>query len=421
MKIKKMFFGLTLAAVSVGALVGVLAPHAVETPVGAANAVEPLAQGEILLRIVHEGETTDEQIIPTLNVHHWNDGSGTAWPGEPIEDLLSEKRADGRYTFTLPVGEDGYLHDKFIINTGDGGTQTDNSAWMGLDATHEYTLTINAEGGVVGGGWNKIAQTYTSDMLRIWVDRNLAAYEQGYLLLHYWKDGVDVKTLPAGYTAMTKINDAEHWLAYYDVPKADLRDAHMQFIRHESTGVHAQTFNDSREGGETNTYAAGDNAEIFYLWDDGKQFGKGSLANQEKIVPVANLKLVLEGYFTCLDDADNGYANWDRVKQTWITYTDESGEHWRTDGDLTNLMLDDFATEADYATGNRTTGSIDGWSKYQKLEAEWNAANAQSSLFGVSFGNMDNGVIIAVVTLLSVVSVSAIAFISTKRRHSKKN
>lgn len=422
MKIKKMFFGLTIAAVSVGALVGVLAPHAVETPVGAADAVEQLAEGEILLRIVHEGETTDEQILPTLNVYNWNDGGNNGWPGKPIEEFgLSEKRADGRYTFTLPkVEETGvgtFLRDKFII-TSDNGGQTGDSAWMGLDATHEFILTINAEGGVVGGGWNKIAQTYTSDTLRLWVDRGLAAHEQGYLMLHYWKDGVDTKTLPTGYSGIT----TSKWMAYYDVAKADLRGAHMQFIRHESTGVYAQTFNDSREGGEANVYAAGDNAEIFYLWDDGKQFGKGSLADQEKIVPVANLKLVLEGYFTCLDDADNGYANWDRVKQTWITYTDEEGvEHWRTDGDLTDLMLDDFATEADYATGNRTTGSIDGWSKYQKLEAEWNAANAQSPLFGVSFGNMDNGIIIAVVTLLSVVSVSAIVFISMKRRHSKKN
>ncbi len=425
MKIKKIVFSFVGAALAVGAIAGALIPAKDAKSVGAA-AGETLANGEVLLRIVHEGETTDEDIIPTLNVHHWNDGTSTDWPGEPIEGLLSEKREDGRYTFTLPTVEEGsgeaYLHDKFIINTGNGGTQTGNSAWMGLDATHEYTLTINAKGGIVGGGWNKIAQPYTSDMLRIWVDRGLAAHEQGYLMLHYWKDGVDAKTLPAGYTPMTKINEAEHWLAYYDVPKADLRDAHMQFIRHDSAGVHAQTFNDSREGGEANVYVAGDNAEIFHLWDDGTQFGKGSLQQQEGIVPVANLKLVLEGYFTCLPDADNGYANWDRVKETWINYTDAEGVgHWRTQGDLTDLVLDDFATEADYATGNRTTGSIDGWSKYQKLDAEWNAANAQSPLFGVSFGNMDNGIIIAVVTLLSVVSVSAIVFISMKRRHSKKN
>lgn len=426
MKIKMMFFGLTLAAVSVGALAGVLAPSAIETPVVEADAVEPLAEGEILLRIVHEGETTDDEIISTLNVYNWKDGDNNGWPGNDIEGEGSEesfvntfsfkKRQDGRYTFTLlKVGET--LWDKFIINSDNGG-QTGNSAWMGLDATNEYILTINADGGVVGGGWKKIAQPYTSDMLRLWVDRGLAAHEQGYLMLHYWKDGVDTKTLPTGYPEIT----TGHWLAYYDVPKADLHNAHMQFIRHDSTGVYAQTFNDSRAGGQDNVYAAGDNAEIFFLWDNGTQFGKGSLEAAERIVPVANLKLVLEGYFTCLDDADNGYANWDRVKETWINYTDAEGVgHWRTNGDLTDLVLDDFETEADYATGNRTTGSIDGWSKYLKLEAEWNAANAQSPLFGVSFGNMDNGIIIAVVTLLSVVSVSAIVFISMKRRHSKKN
>ena len=423
MKIKKIVFSFVGAALAVGAIAGALVPAKDAKSVGAA-AGETLANGEVLIRIVHEGETTDEEIIPTLYLHHWNDGTSTEWPGELIEPLLSEKRADGRYTFTLPMVEEesgeAYLHDKFIINTGDGGTQTGNSAWMGLDATHEFTLTINAEGKIVGGGWNKIAQPYTSDMLRIWVDRGLAAHEQGYLMLHYWKDGVDAKTLPVGYTPMTKINEAEHWLAYYDVPKADLVGAHMQFIRHDSTGVHAQTFNDSREGGEANVYVAGDNAEIYYLWENGTQFGRGSLASQESIVPVANLKLVLEGYFSCAEDMDNGYLNWGKVKSTWITYTDEEGaEHWRTAGELSELVLNDFDTEADYATGNRNK-EIDAWTKYQMMEALYNAS-LPSNLYGVDNGSFDDtAIIIASVTLLSVVSVSAIVFIGMKKRRLNK-
>ena len=423
MKIKKIVFSFVGAALAVGAIVGALTPAKDAKSVGAA-AGETLAEGEVLLRIVHEGETTDEEIIPTLNVYNWNDGGNNGWPGDPIEDFnLSEKRTDGRYTFTLPkVEETGvgtFLRDKFIINSDNGG-QTNDSAWMGLDATHEFTLTINAKGGVVGGGWNKIVQPYTSDMLRIWVDRGLAAHEQGYLMLHYWKDGVDAKTLAAGYTAMTSVDEVDHWLAYYDVPKADLVGAHMQFIRHESTGVYAQTFNDSREGGEANVYAAGDNAEIYYLWENGTQFGRGSLASQESIVPVANLKLVLEGYFSCAEDMDNGYLNWGKVKSTWITYTDEEGdEHWRTAGDLTDLTLNDFDTEADYATGNRNK-EIDAWAKYQMMEALYNA-NLPSNLYGVDNGSFDDtAIIIASVTLLSVVSVSAIVFIGMKKRRLNK-
>lgn len=423
MKIKKIVFSFVGAALAVGAIVGALVPAKDAKSVGAA-AGETLAEGEVLLRIVHEGETTDEEIIPTLKVYNWNDGGNNGWPGKPIEEFnLSEKRTDGRYTFTLPkVEETGvgtFLRDKFII-TGDGDTQTGDSAWMGLDATHEFTLTINAAGGVVGGGWNKIVQPYTSDMLRIWVDRGLAAHEQGYLMLHYWKDGVDAKTLAAGYTAMTRVDEVDHWLAYYDVPKADLVGAHMQFIRHESTGVWAQTFNDSREGGEANVYAAGDNAEIYYLWENGTQFARGSLASQESIVPVANLKLVFEGYFSCAEDMDNGYLNWGKVKSTWITYTDEEGaEHWRTAGDLTDLPLNDFDTEADYATGNRNK-EIDAWTKYQMMEALYDA-NLPSNLYGVDNGSFDDtAIIIASVTLLSVVSVSAIVFIGMKKRRLNK-
>lgn len=418
MKIKKIVFSFVGAALAVGAIVGALVPAKDAKSVGAA-AGETLAEGEVLLRIVHEGETTDEQIIPTLKVHNWNDGGNNGWPGQPIEEFGLEKRDDGRYTFTLPkVEETGvgtFLRDKFIINSDNGG-QTGDSAWMGLDATNEFILTINAAGGVVGGGWNKIVQPYTSDMLRIWVDRGLAAHEQGYLLLHYWKDGVDVKTLPSSYSEIT----TGKWMAYYDVAKADLRDAHMQFIRHESTGVYVQTFNDSREGGETNVYAAGDNAEIYYLWNDGTQFGRDSLAEQEQIVPVANLKLVFEGYFSCAEDMDNGYLNWGKVKSTWITYTDEEGiEHWRTQGDLSDLVLNDFDTEADYATGTRNK-EIDAWTKYQMMEALYNA-NLPSSLYGVDNGSFDDtAIIIASVTLLSVVSVSAIVFIGMKKRRLNK-
>ena len=177
------------------------------------------------------------------------------------------------------------------------------------------------------------------------------------------------------------------------------------------------------ELGEENTYAAGDNAQIYFLWADetgAGKFSQGSFGGDASL-SASFIKPVLEGYFACLDDVDNGYANWDRVKQTWISYIDEEeAEHWIVTGELSSVELSDFATEADYTTGNRTA-TTNAWTKVQQMDALWAAANAQSPLFGVSFGNMDNGIIIAVVTLLSVVSVSAIVFISMKRRHSKKN
>lgn len=426
MKIKKMFFGLTLAAVSVGALAGVLAPHAIETPVGAADAVEPLANGQVILRLEKNAECTltDDEILETVYVHNWNDGGGTDWNNPRLISTFNLKAYDeGRWTFTLEMGEEAsgvsYLRDKFILRDVTGNMKTPDSQWIGLDATHEYVLEINADGGIVTGAWEKTTQPYTSDMLRLWVNTGSYGGWGKHILLNVWGDEGAYKSLPTTYATMG-VEGSTFSMPYFDVPKTAITGKHVQFQQITSQGIFDVEFNHN-ELGKDNTYAAGDNAQIYFLWSDDTGSTKFSQGSFDGSLSATYIKPVLEGYFACLNDADNGYANWNRVKQTWISYTDEEGaEHWIVTGELGSVELSDFATEADYATGNRTA-TVNAWTKVEQMDALWEKANAQSPLFGVSFGNMDNGIIIAVVTLLSVVSVSAIVFISMKRRHSKKN
>lgn len=431
MKIKKMFFGLTLAAVSVGAIAGVLAPSAIESPVGAAEAVEPLANGQVILRLEKNTECilTDEKILETVYVHNWNDGGGTDWNNPRLISTFNLKAYDeGRWTFTLKMGEEtsgeSHLRDKFILRDVTGNIKTPDSQWIGLDATHEYVLEINADGSIKTGEWKKVAQPFTSNMLRLWVNTGSYGGTEKQILLNVWGDLGAYKSLPTDYAPMGTegTEGSTFYMPYFDVPKSAITENHVQFQQISPQGSFELAFNHN-ELGEENTYAAGDNAQIYFLWTDeagAGKFSQGSFGTDESL-SATFIKPVLEGYFACLDDVDNGYANWDRVKQTWISYTDEeSVEHWIVTGELSSVELSDFATEADYVTGNRTA-TTNAWTKVQQMDALWAETNAQSPLFGVSFGNMDNGIIIAVVTLLSVVSVSAIVFISMKRRHSKKN
>lgn len=424
MKIKKIVFSFVGAALAVGAIAGALVPAKDAKSVGAVEAVEPLENGQVILRLEKDAgcTLTDEEILETVYVHNWKLGADyTTWPGNLIDTFGLVKYDETRWTFTLPVAEDGYLYDMFILHTNGGiNDQTANSQWIGLDATHEYVLKINADGGVSGGEWSKIAQPYTSDMLRLWVNRGSYGGDGKHILLNVWGDEGAYKSLPTVYATMGVEGKTTISMPYFDVPKTAITGNHVQFQQITSQGVFEFAFNHN-DLGEENVYVAGDNAQIYFLWSDdtGSKFSQGSFG-EDGSLSATYIKPVLEGYFSCADDMDNGYANWDRVKQTWISYTDgEGAEHWIVTGELGSVTLNDFDTEADYATGDRNN-VIDAWTKCHMMETLYNA-NLPSSLYGVDNGSFDDtAIIIASVTLLSVVSVSAIVFIGMKKRRLNK-
>lgn len=422
MKSKKVLYSLIGATLACGILGGAVVSLGQTVGVEPVHAAEPVENGKILFEF--QKENTDERVldidINTIYVHMWNDGgSPVGWPGTSNtaqQDFITETDEEGVYTFTLKTDDDGYMYDKFIINDNVG--QTGNAGVLGLDSNWHFVVNVNESKTIVSGGWERIASDpFTSETLRIWVDRG--NFESGYTLLHYWNgEGVDVRVGPSGYAAIQDKNlddelDNPTWLAYYDVNK-DIIGCHVQFLRFDGACVYTNTFNHN-ELGEDNVYTSGDNAQIYFLWNEGDKFGLGSLQNTENSVKAANLKPVFEGYFSCRSDADNGYGNWEQFVSTWIKYTDENGEHWRTSGELTDVMLDDFANESDYATGTRGN-EISAWDKYQMMEGLYNQANNQANSLSIVNPNDNTTIIIVVVSVVSALTICGLCLYLIKRR-----
>lgn len=422
MKSKKVLYSLIGATLACGILGGAVVSLGQTVGVEPVLAAEPVEHGKVLLEF--QKENSNERVldidIDTINVHMWNDGGGTSWPGLNNNNsgetkIITETEEEGVYMIHLRSGEDGYLWDKFIVNdkVNDVGGQTNNAGILDLDSNWHFVVNVNETNTIVSGGWERVASDpFTSDTLRIWVNRG-SSYSDGYTLLHYWnEDGVDVRVGPAGYAEI----ETGTWLAYYDVNK-NIIDSHVQFLNYDGMCVFKQTFN-HHELGEDNVYVTGDNAQIYFLWDgeDGGKFSFGSLTNNEGIVPVNNLKPVFEGYFSCRSDADNGYGNWDQFVSTWIKYTDGEGvEYWRTAGELSAVMLDDFANESDYETGTRGK-EISAWDKYQMMEGLYNQANNQSNSLSIVNPNDNTTTIIIVVSVVSALTICGLCFYVIRRR-----
>lgn len=420
MKSKKVLYSLIGATLACGILGGAVVSMDQTVGVEPVHAAEPVENGKILFEF--QKVETDERVLDidlnNIYVHMWKDGGGgTTWPGisnASEAGFITQTEEEGVYTFTLKTGTDGYLWDKFIINNnlkiGETEYKTGNSAVLGLDSNWHFVVNVNEDNLIVSGGWKRVASDpFTSETLRIWVDRG--NFADGYTLLHYWNgEDIDVRVGQSGYADM----QANKSLAYYDVNK-NIIGCHVQFIRYDGACVYANTFNHN-ELGQDNVYTSGDNAQIYFLWNEGDKFGLGSLPSEEYIVPAANLKPVFEGYFSCRSDADNGYGNWDRFVSTWIKYTGDDGvEHWRTAGDLGEVMLDDFAKESDYETGTRGK-EISAWDKYQMMEGLYNQANNQSNSLSIVNPNDNTTTIIIVISVVSALTICGLCLYVIKRR-----
>lgn len=292
-------------------------------------------------------------------------------------------------------------------------------ALAGLMAPKGMVSTSAAEGDV---------DTSALDF-RMWVNRG--GYTDGnvtYVRI-YDEEGTAVEQTieAAGYAQVQ--NDAR-WLAYYDVPKTAIGRKITFYIRNnaDTWNTEAAEINTGTDAEGNNTFApytyfTGDNAQIYYIWDDGTHFSRGSLQSEygANSAIAAAYKYVLEGYYTCSSDMDNGYGNWVEFTKTWIHNPDAGeGGMWFTPIEgMKDVLINDFE-DKDYANGERVENSTDVWTKYQMMSALYNA-NLPSSLYGVDNGSFDDtAIIIASVTLLSVVSVSAIVFIGMKKRRLNK-
>ena len=243
---------------------------------------------------------------------------------------------------------------------------------------------------------------------RIWFSNNENGeihWNDCLFTLHYWNASVDVEVMPTGWYEM-----GSQWLAAFDVLKADLVGSNMQFkIYDPATGAYsASTVYVENE----TVYLSGDNHHIYYLWiddsnnphystDGGLHEGNNPTAEQ--------LKPVLEAYYTCLNDLDNGFANIDALKATW---------HIDAVTGLDTVTIQDYADEDTNYDGGlvRTTTLAE---KIAQMEAEAKTNSQVAQVRSEPFTNNDM-IILLVVVAIAASAIALLAIYSIKRRKEMK-
>lgn len=275
-----------------------------------------------------------------------------------------------------------------------------------------YTITSTEYGNMWRGSWggNGTSHAPNTEYVRLWYSHG-NDYADGYLhTLHYWNStGVDVEVLPTEYVAFGQNN--EQWLTYFDVKLSDLLYANIQFKIYDNTTGAYQVSTITNEG---TIYKTGNNAHIYYLYDDAGQWhysNDGGL-NDGVQVKGDQLAKVFEAYYTCENDADNGFANIETLKTTW---------HVEGATGLDSAMINDFANGDTSYTGDRTN-SITVQDKINAMEGQ--LALADSSTSPVFFSNITNNsqtIIIIVIALSAITSITFLVVYSIKRRKEENN
>lgn len=273
------------------------------------------------------------------------------------------------------------------------------------------TITYNEDIDIWGGSWggNGTVHAPNTAYARLWYSHG-NHYADGYLhTLHYWNStGVDVEVLPTGHVSFGQNN--EQWLTYFDVKLDDLLGANIQFkIYNNVTGAY-QVSTITNEG---TIYSNGDNARIYYLYLDADQWRYSSGTLHEGVqVKGEQLAKVLEAYYTCKNDSDNGFNSIETLKTTW---------HVKEATGLDSAMINDFAN-GDTSYADDRTNSISVQDKINAMEGQLALANNSTSpAFFSSITNNSQTIIIVVIALSAIASITALVVYSIKRRKEENN
>ena len=259
------------------------------------------------------------------------------------------------------------------------------------------------------------------ETFRIWLNRN-GQYEWSNIAdPDKWVDdeytwGVNIDGLETIFPGRINVQwNGTMNLLYFDLPVSVIGGTFSFSPYLESD--HSQIVNDVVIDVD---YASGDNAKVYYLyWDDttkGFNYSQGSAnkdGNEYALRPEAFGK-VLEAYYTCSDSKDNGYGNFKTLSETWYQRADGTYE---IGGELGGQTISDYAYgdgKYDYATGEKTE-TVDLWTKYSAMMANYNAMATPSSAFlGMAGGNFEAAVV--ALSGLTVVGLGGGALYLAKRR-----
>lgn len=272
-----------------------------------------------------------------------------------------------------------------------------------------FTCTDTDSSGKWTGSWSLLKPVEIDpNYARIWFSNNengTIHWNNHLFTLHYWNDrGKDIEVMPTWYEM------GSQWLAAFDVLKADLIYSNMQFkIYDPATGAYvASTVYVENE----TVYRSGNNHHIYYLWvddSDNPHYSTDGGLNEGNNPSAEQLKPVLEAYYTCLNDLDNGFANIDALKATW---------HMDAVTGLEKVTINDYADEDTNYDGGlvRNTNLAE---KIAQMEAEAKTHSQVAQVRSEPFTNNDM-IILLVVVAIAASAIALLAIYSIKRRKEMK-
>lgn len=268
------------------------------------------------------------------------------------------------------------------------------------------------------------ARTPSPETLRVWFKPDYTQIGSNYLYtFHYWGDGIDVEILPTENIVYRNDGVYQNTLSCYDLP-FDVIGNSFQFKCYEigESGSYGTVFDSLLSNHSTNqldensqlenSFTSGLNSWVFYehSGDSGnRNCHRGSLdssdsnTNWSVLVPK-----VLEAYYTCRDNVDNGYLIIDEV-HTRVLGGVELDDNW---------IVEDYGSMDTSYSGGRVAkaGSLTKFNRMMDLLAE-TRTSPETALAHFETDSLLYGSIIASsAVLLGGISVLAIR---RKRRASR--
>ena len=331
------------------------------------------------------------------------------WPGVALTDNAIVLPATIHHADVIVVGSEAGIDNKQTVDItdidGPGEYLIDEFAWP--EGASKATVTVSRSGDFTVSAYKTTAGHtggIDSSRIRVWLDRG-----------HFGESGItamnigDVLHQPSGYVQV-RTNAALPWFPYFDLPKTLIGQSfHFVQLSGDLTLIN--------ETSTALTFASGDNNYLFYLPSE-NQTGDETLNKGTVLGEILNtfFAKVLEGYLTCIDSVDNGYGAFNVMDSSFLPRTVVGEEEiWYMSGNLGGLLIADYESQANYASGTReSTASTDALEKYDALRSRYNAANPSDPTQNI--GYFDNNNAIAIIIGIALVGLTSLAGLYVLKR-----
>ena len=354
---------------------------------------------------------SDAPEAPEIRIHLWQNGAKPYTNWESLPAMTSSKQ-DGYYLYTYEA-PNTYIVDaatksinRVIFRA--GGKQSDDT-WLGgylRNCTDDFgfTISIGDSKVEVSEGYYKTTNYFDTSMARVWINRN-GHYGDGFS----YNLKANGKYYPArGYQQM--FEDGTHW-PYYDIPRSELDGKALTFGIFETN---QSVWYGSSEYVVTETsvtYSEGNNIHYINAYYDGGKM-KFNFADSVSSVLATAFPKILEGYFSCESNGDNGYGAFSSFASVWGTNN--------VNGDLSLTNITDFAENHESGHGygdlsNKNT-TYTCAAKIAEMQANYDALPTARSVDSDYATDVGTTTTIVVISSIAMAIAAAGFFIARKRR-----